>query len=443
MAAMRLLACVLLGLVLAISATGSAWAQDPPGRGGGGGSSGRADPTPDTPRSAPPRSSTSRTGGGDDDRTGSSSSSPEDIRRAGLSVDDVVMARRDRPEYILVGTAQETGAAFTALVTAGAQGLRARDYPGLDRRAIFLSLGSGLTLAEARTITAQAAPAAEIDLHTVYRFAQGSTRLYAAALLGDTGHGRCRIERPVRIGVIDGPVNPAHSALRDVTLIRDSVLDRGDRVPPDRHGTSVVALIAGEDPDGQITGFARGAEIHAISAFTQVRGREAADLERISAAIDRLVSRDVRLMNMSFAGPPNRAFENVLQAAANRRAVMIAAVGNRALDYPAYPAASPQVIGVTALDAAQRRYRRANTGAQVEFAAPGVDVYTARGRGGGYVTGTSFAAPIVTALAARLDAGGQASTDDVRRSFRTGAIDLGSPGRDTGFGWGLVRAPDC
>ena len=409
---------VLLATLLVLLCLSQAFAQNPPGRGGGG----------------PDRG---------DDHSEDNRRPMGDIRRAGLSISDVVMARRDRPEYMLIGSVQQTNAATPALVAAGAQVLRDRNYPSLGRRGVFLSFARGLALADAQAIVAQVAPGADIDLHTVYRFAQGNNRLYAPALVGDTNHSQCRLSRPVRIGVIDGPVNPNHPALSQVPLIRESVLNRGERRPPDRHGTSVVALIVGEDPGQQITGFARGARIHAISAFTQVRGREAADLERIAAAIERLVSQDVRLINMSFAGPPNRAFEEILEAASRRGAIMIAAVGNRALDYPAFPAAAPQVIGVTALDAARRAYRRANTGGQVEFAAPGVDVYTARGRGGGYVTGTSFAAPIVTALAARATAQGQMDADMLRRSFRADAIDLGSPGRDSRFGWGMVRAPGC
>ena len=144
---------------------------------------------------------------------------------------------------------------------------------------------------------------------------------------------------------------------------------------------------------------------------------------------------------MSFAGPPNEVFEDILQIAASRGMAMIAAAGNDGVRFAAYPAGSPHVIAVTAIDAGMRRYRRANTGAHIEFAAPGVDVFVAGGRGGTYESGTSYAAPIVTALAARLARG--ASVDGVRARLRAASVDLGSPGRDGEYGWGLVRASGC
>ncbi len=122
---------------------------------------------------------------------------------------------------------------------------------------------------------------------------------------------------------------------------------------------------------------------------------------------------------------------------------MIAASGNDNTGRSALPAAAPEVIAVTAVDAELRPYRRANRGRHIEFAAPGVDLWTAKGGGGGYVTGTSFAAPIVTALAARLGAGASIGITGLRARLAESAQDLGAPGRDTRTGWGLVRAQGC
>jgi minor extracellular protease Epr len=94
-----------------------------------------------------------------------------------------------------------------------------------------------------------------------------------------------------------------------------------------------------------------------------------------------------------------------LRRAINGRAIVVAAVGNEGPTAPpAFPADEPGVIGVTAVDNHRQSYADANRGDDVDFAAPGVRVWTpGPTAAGSYHTGTSFATPFVTAaVAARL-----------------------------------------
>ncbi|MBO6791719.1 MAG: S8 family serine peptidase [Dinoroseobacter sp.] len=378
-----------------------------------------------------------RTGGGapapssDDDRD-----SAQQLR-SNSSGDVVRLA--NRPEYIALGPVSEAQATIGTLTAAGAQLARVRDYPTLRRRAHVFVFPRGLEATQAQALLAQAAPTTFVDLHHIYRFAQGSPRLYAAQAVGDPGPGRCS-GTGRKIGMIDGPVDPQHPALAGVRLRMDHVLRDGEVAPNYDHGTAVASIMAGR---GGYAGFAPGASLDVVIAFSSTRGREGADIERITAALDRLLGRGTRLINLSFAGPDNRAMRLALNAAAARGAVLIAASGNDNTGRSALPAAAPEVIAVTAVDAGLRPYRRANRGRHIEFAAPGVDLWTAKGGGGGYVTGTSFAAPIVTALAARLGAGASLGVTGLRARLAESAQDLGTPGRDTRTGWGLVRAQGC
>ncbi|MRL70290.1 S8 family serine peptidase, partial [Brevundimonas sp. SPF441] len=94
---------------------------------------------------------------------------------------------------------------------------------------------------------------------------------------------------------------------------------------------------------------------------------------------------------------------------------------------PLYPAAYPQVVGVTAVNAQGRVIAEAGRGDQVDYAAPGADM-AAAGRAGSFVSvrGTSFAAPLVAGL--------------IGKSGRQGlnAIDAGASGRDAVYGQGVV-----
>jgi hypothetical protein len=352
----------------------------------------------------------------------------------------IVRTSGGRPEFIFISPPGQANDTVRALQQVGAVFLRARTLGALSRRVMIFDL-RGTSLGQARAILATAAPLVRSDVHTLYRLSKGP-RLYAAKMIGAPASQGCRIGA-MRIGTIDGPVDLSHPALRDSKVTAHSVLGKNDKTADTNHGTAVAALLVGQDPNGALSGFALGAELFAVSAFGKNRRGAAADLDRIAAALDWLLSRNVRLINMSFAGPSNEAFDDLLAAAAGRGAIMIAAAGNDGSDEAAYPAAAASVIAVTAVDARGRHYRAANTGAHIEFAAPGVDLYVADKRGGGYASGTSYAAPIITALSARMILQGAGSATALRAGLQKRSVDLGDPGRDSLYGWGLVTSPGC
>ncbi|PHQ70486.1 MAG: hypothetical protein COB97_04800 [Paracoccus sp.] len=124
--------------------------------------------------------------------------------------------------------------------------------------------------------------------------------------------------------------------------------------------------------------------------------------------------------------------------------LLIAAAGNTGpAAPPAYPAAYPRVVAVTAIDRRGQVYRRAARGEHIDLAAPGVDVWTAASISGARTkTGTSYAAPFVTAAAAlMLQADPTIGNGRLRKRLLEGARDLGAKGRDPIFGAGLVMPP--
>jgi minor extracellular protease Epr len=145
---------------------------------------------------------------------------------------------------------------------------------------------------------------------------------------------------------------------------------------------------------------------------------------------------------MSLAGPPNRVLEAAAAALVERGVIIVAAAGNGGPKAdPGYPAAYPGVIAVTAVDSTDTVYRRAGRGPHIDLAAPGVDVWTAASVSGAKPkTGTSFAAPFVTAAAAM--ALGREPEMDVAAltaMLAGSARDLGDPGRDDVYGFGLIQ----
>jgi subtilisin family serine protease len=213
----------------------------------------------------------------------------------------------------------------------------------------------------------------------------------------------------------------------------------GGRVFPSAHGTAVASLLVGQST--RFHGVLDRAELYAADVYCNEPTGGAVDA--LAAAFAWLVEQRVAVVNVSLVGPDNAALAQIVRALTLRGYLLVAAVGN---DGPAapplYPASYPHVVGVTAVDAHRRVLIEAARGNQVMFAAQGADM-SAADSGGKYsaVRGTSFAAPIVAALLAQsVIAPDLARGNAAIESLAQSAIDLGPPGRDLTYGFGLVGA---
>ncbi len=154
----------------------------------------------------------------------------------------------------------------------------------------------------------------------------------------------------------------------------------------------------------------------------------------------------ITVVNLSIAGTDNKVVRVAFGKARKKGLVMVAAAGNWGSgSKPAYPAAYKQVVAVTAFNDRKLIYSRANTGKYIDFAAPGVRVWTAIPGGGRFQSGTSFASPYIAVLMAlEVAKGGRKNMDSLRGILRKNIIDMGVPGKDQIFGWGFVhKAAKC
>lgn len=308
---------------------------------------------------------------------------------------------------------------------------------------------AGLAMEAAIALARAAAPQAAIDANHFYRPSDagdcGGKPCVAPSLVGWPVLGqdtRSCEHADVAIGLIDTGINRDHPTFAGGRI---EVIGLGGNAGQDserQHGTAVAALLIGRSR-GATPGLLPNARLIAIDAFERVGGdgvrAEAFDLLR---ALEMLVARDVDVINMSLAGPANAVLERLIQDAHGRDIVLVAAAGNEGPNAkPVFPAAYPAVIAVTAVDRNKKLYRRAVQGEHIDLAAPGVNVWTAASvKGNRPKTGTSFAAPFVTAAAALAKASGTKSAAEVERQLVGRAEDLGAPGKDLGYGWGLLNA---
>ncbi len=206
---------------------------------------------------------------------------------------------------------------------------------------------------------------------------------------------------------------------------------------PDAHGTGMAGAIASHV---RLLGVAPHANIIAICAFGGA-GQPKATSTKILKGLDYAIQHGARIVNMSFAGPRDRALAQALQIAREKGILVIAAAGNNGpKSPPLYPGADRNVMAVTATDENDRLFNGANQGKYVTVAAPGVNILVPAPAGGmQFTTGTSVATANVSGVAALLLAYKPSlKPEEIRAILVTTALHLGAGGINPQFGAGLV-----
>ncbi|MGD1016061.1 MAG: S8 family serine peptidase [Roseiarcus sp.] len=245
---------------------------------------------------------------------------------------------------------------------------------------------------------------------------------------------------PVRVAVIDTAIDEAHPDLQGAVEERFDAI--GGAAPPRslQHGTAIAGAIAAH---GRLKGVDPNVRLLSARAFDGDGAGPTSETLWLSKAIDWAARERARVVNMSFAGPPDPALHAILAAASAKGVTLVAAAGNAGpKSPPLYPAADEAALAVTATDADDQLYRDANVGPYVAVAAPGVDVLLPAPQGAyALQTGTSVAAALVSGVVAlMLERRPNASPSDIRQWLVATAAPLGGGGDKDEFGAGLVDA---
>jgi serine protease len=197
------------------------------------------------------------------------------------------------------------------------------------------------------------------------------------------------------------------------------------------------------------------------------------DFATIALGIRYAADNGAKVINISLGGPsPSTTLRDALTYAVEKGAFVAIAAGNgfiderNAVEYPAgYASAIDGVMAVGAVGLSLKRASYSTTGPQVEIAAPGGDF--ADGGFAGLIwqttifqpdsdprtvilprfdrygetpeQGTSMAAPHVSGIAALLMSQGVTTPAAVEALIKATARDLGTPGRDNEYGYGLIQ----
>ena len=252
-----------------------------------------------------------------------------------------------------------------------------------------------------------------------------------------------------RVAVVDTGIARRHTDLRvyggasfvpGVTSWND---DQG-------HGTHVAGTIAALANGRGVVGVAPQARLYAVKVLnSHGRGMTSWILNGLTACYRaRMHIVNLSLGSIANTHNPNiysHAYERAGRLLRSRGILAVAAAGNSgrtSKPYVGNPARCPSFMAVAAVDSRRRRAAFSSYGPQVEIAAPGVGVWSTTHNGGyGQNSGTSMAAPHVSGTAALSKSRRPYwSGTHIRNRMKSTASDLGSPGRDPFYGFGLVNA---
>lgn len=322
---------------------------------------------------------------------------------------------------------------------------RRTKLPGLGLVVSVLRVPKEMTVGDALTRLRALLPKVWADANHRYELLGEEVSLYGHKLMGWTSTAHCG--QGLRIGLLDSAVDAHHPALRGRAITSKSFVVAGVTPAPADHGTATAALLVAHAMPSGLTGLLPSAQLYAANIFRNRAGKHVdTTAEWIALALDWLAGQDMSIVNMSLGGPRNLLVEVAVLRLQERGIAVVAAAGNGGEHSPpVYPAAQQGVVAVTAVDAKLDVYRKATRGDYIVFSAPGVDIWTASpDRDGIYVSGTSYATPFVTAALANARlAHPNASWPTLQQQLQKKARDLGAPGKDPVFGWGLVQASGC
>jgi len=230
----------------------------------------------------------------------------------------------------------------------------------------------------------------------------------------------------------------------------------------DGHGTHITGTLAQSTNNGlDVAGIAFNCSIMPVKVLNK---RGEAPYTIIADGVYFAADNGADIINLSLGGPYDSAtLRDAVAYAYGKGVTIVCAAGNEYEEGnpTMYPAAYDDfciAVGATRYD--QTRAYYSTTGSYLDLTAPGGDLNVDQNGDGYYdgilqqtfgssprdwdylwfYQGTSMAAPHVSGVAALLISTGVTGPDAIREALEGTAEDLGIPGWDVEYGWGLVDA---
>ena len=245
----------------------------------------------------------------------------------------------------------------------------------------------------------------------------------------------------IKVAVLDTGVADEH---RDLVVAGGyNAVDLKTDPPTDRrgHGTHVCGIIAAKENQVGCVGVSPNVQLYAVKVLGD---NGSGSWSNIMEGLEWSIANGMHITNHSYGGTrdPGGAVKAAYDDCAEAGIIQVAAAGNTGagVDTIIWPAKFKSCMAVGAIKNDNTRASFSATGPNLDCVAPGYSVLSS------YIpdtwarlSGTSMATPHVAgAIALALSYG--FTKDEVLARIQTQSINLGTPGFDEQFGWGLV---DC
>jgi subtilisin family serine protease len=216
--------------------------------------------------------------------------------------------------------------------------------------------------------------------------------------------------------------------------------------PIGAHGTVVAGIIAAPLDDDGVVGVAPNITIMDIRLLNSA-GYGYGNIN-LSRSIQYAIDNGADVISLSIYWSMSEIYHTTIQAAVSQNIPVVSITGNDGQYVQIYPGGYEEVIAVGATDYYKNKADYSNFGPWTDIVAPvgdggGIKIWSTY-PGGGYVntwTGTSFACPQVSAVIALMRSLNYSLTvAEIKDLLFRSATDLGDPGKDIYFGYGLLNA---
>jgi serine protease len=247
----------------------------------------------------------------------------------------------------------------------------------------------------------------------------------------------------IKVGVVDTGIFRNHQDFAGVTITGEPT---GWNTDGNGHGTHVCGTLAANLNGLGMVGVSPGKiSLHMVKVFDA--GGNWVYASTLLDAVRQAQAAGCKVISMSLGGPqPSSVEERGFNNLYKKGLLLVAGAGNAGDNSVLYPAGYGSVISVGATDMNNTVASFSQRNSDVELVAPGVDIYSTipgpnNTSAWAYWSATSFSTPHVSAVAALIwSKYPKKSNQAVRAALQAGALDLGSPGRDPSYGYGLVQA---
>ena len=268
----------------------------------------------------------------------------------------------------------------------------------------------------------------------------------------------------VTIGIVDTGIAVTHSEFKDkYSFGYDYVDDTSVASDPHGHGTHVAGIAAAARDGIGMHGVAYGATLANGRGLNAVGSGTFTNLGK---SINYLAQGGARVINNSWGSSSAitttsksywtvlySSYVNTISAALENDSLLVFAAGNDARSevgatsglpylFPEWEAKWITVASSNSSNGLSGFSNQCGVASSFCVTAPGSTIKSAR-NSGGYIalSGTSMAAPMVSGVAALvMEAFPYLSVEQVKNILLTTATDLGDPGVDVVYGWGLIDA---